>query len=117
MSKRIDKVNELIKRELSQIILREANFPKEILVTLTRVETTSDLKEAKVFVSVLPENQDQKIFQILNNQVFNLQQKLNKRLEMKQIPKIKFCQEKEVKKAARIEELLEEIKNKGQVAK
>ncbi len=39
MSKRIPQVNQLIKKELSQIILREIEFPVGVLVTLTRVET------------------------------------------------------------------------------
>ena len=44
MSQRILKVNQLIKKELSQIILKEAEFPKEVLVTLTRVETLPNLQ-------------------------------------------------------------------------
>ncbi len=113
MSERIPKVNQLIKRELGQILLKEIDFPKNILVTLTRAETSVDLEEAKIYVSVIPENQVSRVLHILKTQVYNLQQKLNKRLRMRPTPRIRFCQEKETSEAGRIEELLEGLKKEG----
>ena len=112
MSKRIPRVNQLIQRELSQIVLREIEFPSDVLVTVTRVETTSNLIESKVYVSVMPEEKTSKVFQILNREVYELQQKLNQRLRMRPIPRIKFIEEKETKEARKIEEILEKVKNK-----
>jgi len=109
VSKRIPQVNSLIKKELSRIILREVDFPEGVLATITRVETSSDLKEAKVFVAVIPDRQIEKVFVILNKIVYFIQQKLNERLRMRPIPRIKFEKEETTKEAARIEELLEEI--------
>jgi len=110
MSKRIQRVNQLIKRELSQILLKEFEFPKDVFVTLTRVETSLDLIQAKVFLSVMPESKFPQILEILNRQIYDLQQKLNKRLKMKFIPKIEFREEKETREAGRIEEILEVLK-------
>ena len=110
MSKRIQRVNQLIKKELGQILLREVEFPKDVLVTITRVETAVDLNEAKIFISCLPEIQSEKILAILNRQIYNIQQKLNKKLKMKFIPKIEFREEKKTKEAGRVEEILEELK-------
>jgi len=110
MSERILRVNQLIKRELSQIILKEIDFPKNMLVTVTRAETSVDLEEAKIYVSIIPENQIGRVLHILETQVYNLQQKLNKRLQMRSTPRIRFLQEKETGQAGRIEELLEKIK-------
>ena len=103
----------MIQKELSQIILREIEFPPSVLVTLTRVETSIDLNQAKAYISVVPEDHRETIFQILNQGHYNLQQELNKRLKMKIIPKIKFIEEKETVKAGRIEEILERLKGKG----
>ena len=47
MSNRIEKVNSLIQTELSQIFLKEVDFPKNILATITRVETVPNLSETK----------------------------------------------------------------------
>lgn len=110
MSERIPKVNQLIKRELGQILLREIDFPKNTLATVTRVETSVDLEEAKIYVSVIPEGQISRVLHILNTRVYNLQQKLNKRLQMRPTPRIRFCQEKETIQAGRIEEILEGLK-------
>lgn len=112
MSKRIQQVNQLIKKELSQIILKEIEFPFGVLVTLTRVETTKDLKESNIWISALPEEKLKNVLEILNKNIYILQQKLNKRLKMKPLPKLKFLEEKKTKEAGRIEEILEEIKNR-----
>lgn len=111
MSNRIERVNQLIKEELSEIILREADFPKNILVTVVQVDSSVDLRVAKIYIGCLPEEKSENIMRILNRQIYDLQQKLNKRLNMRPIPRIKFIEEKKTKKSARIEELLEEIKN------
>jgi ribosome-binding factor A len=113
VSERIQKVNQLLKRELGQIILKEIDFPRNVLVTLTRVETLDNLIEARVFVSVLPENQTDRILGILEKKVYFLQQRINKRLRMRPVPKIRFLKEKETSHAARIEELLEGLKKRG----
>lgn len=110
MSTRIVRVNSLIKKELSKIILREVDFPKGILATLTRVETSVNLSQSNIYISVLPEAKIKTVFQILNKQIYQLQQKLNQRLNMRPIPKICFVEEKETLKAGRIEEVLEKLK-------
>lgn len=112
MSKRIQRVNQLVKRELSQLLLREVKFPTDTLVTVTRVETSPDLRESRIFISVMPEAKTAKIIDFLQGRIYGLQQKINKRLKMKPLPKLKFLEEKKTKEAGRIEELLEEIRVK-----
>jgi ribosome-binding factor A len=111
MTKRIERVNQLIKKELSQIILREVDFPENVLVTLTRVDTSPNLIGTKVFLSIMPESRAADILKILNKTIYGIQQALNKRLKMRPIPKIIFYQEKETPKAGRVEEILEKIKS------
>jgi ribosome-binding factor A len=112
MSNRIEKVNSLIQEELSQIILKEVDFPKDVLVTITRVETIVNLSDARVYVSVMPENQRDQVFEILDRRIYDIQQCLNRRLNMRPIPKIEFRKEEKTQQAARVEELLEELKKK-----
>ena len=110
MSKRILKINELLKRQIGQLLLKEVEFPKDVLVTITRVETSFDLRVAIVRVSVLPSSASKVVKEILNCRIYDLQQEINKRLRMRPIPKIIFREEKEVGEAAKIEELLEKTK-------
>jgi len=111
MSKeRITKVNELIKEELGKIILKEFDPANDVLITLTRVDTSKDLLHSKVYVSVFPESNSKTVLKDLEKQIYFLQQKLNNKLKMKPVPKIRFVEEKETVKAGRIEEILEKLK-------
>lgn len=109
MAERIPQVNQLIKKELGRLILKEVDLPEGVLVTLTRVETASNLIEAKVYISSMPDDQLPGILSILRKNVYFLQQKLNERLKMRPIPKIIFIEEKSTREAGRVEELLEKI--------
>lgn len=110
MSRRILRLNELIQKEINQIILREIEFPVNILVTLTRVEIASDLSEAKVYISCLPDSGLDKAIKILKMNIYGIQQQLNHRLDIRMVPRIRFVEEKQTKEAGRVEELLEKIK-------
>ena len=83
-----------------------------ILVTITRVHAAANLFEAKVFVSAMPENKIDEVLLVLKKNVYHLQQLVNRRLRMRPVPQIIFVAEKTTKEAARIEELLEELKKK-----
>jgi len=110
VSGRLQRVNQLIKKELSQILLREFEFPVGVLVTVTRVDSSANLIKAKVFISVMPEERSSGVLENLNQKIFALQQKINKRLKMRPVPQIIFLAEKKTREAGRIEEILEELK-------
>ena len=110
MSKRINKVNELIKQTVSTLLLKEEYFEKDILVTVTQVKTAPDLSKTSVFISVMPEEKSDLVIKVLNRNIYDLQQKFNKKMFMKRVPKIIFRQETKTKEADRIEKLLDELK-------
>ena len=107
---RVSRVNQLIKKEISQILLRENDFPGNVLVTVTRVETSPNLIQARVYLSVIPESYLSSVLETLKGSIYRFQQKLNKRLSMRPTPKIIFVEEKLTKEAGRVEEILEKIK-------
>jgi len=117
MSNRIEKVNSLLEHEIGKIILHDFAFSPEILVTLTRVDVTANLIEARVYISVFPEDKAEPIIRALNKSVYDIQYKINRTLRMRPIPKIKFVKETEISKAARIEELLEKAKDETKIEK
>jgi len=112
MTKRIQRVNQLIRKEISMIFLREVVFPEGTLVTVTRVETADNLAQSRIFVSSIPENKIKSVLLILNKQIYQLQQGLNQRLNMRPVPRICFVKEKETLEAGRIEEILANLKEK-----
>jgi len=110
MKERILKINSLIKKELGKILLREIDFPTGSLVTVTRVDTSPNLIQTKVYISTIPEESSQEVFDVLENNIYSIQQKLNKKINMRPMPRIFFVKEKATSEAGRVEELLEEIK-------
>jgi len=117
MAKRIEQVNSLLEHEIGKIILKDFAFSPEILVTLTRVETTTNLIEAKAYVSVFPDAKADGIVRALQKSVYDIQYKINRTLRMRPIPKIRFVKETEISKAAKIEELLVKSKDEAEVEK
>ncbi len=110
MTLRNKKINELIKRELGKIILKEVNFQENILVTITEVKTSSDLDIADTYLGCIPEEKTKEVISILEKKIWFIQQFLNKKLKMRKIPKIIFKEDKLLKKAENIERILEKIK-------
>jgi ribosome-binding factor A len=112
MFSRIERLNELFKREIGGILLREEGFDRDILVTITSVDISKDLGEAKVFISVMPTDRKKEIMGCLKGDIYNIQKILDRKLHIKKVPKIIFCEEKRVEEAGRIEELLSKIQKK-----
>jgi ribosome-binding factor A len=112
MTNRILKVSQLLKEELSKILLKDSDFPPNVLVTVTRVETTNNLTQAKVFISVFPEEKTEEIFFLLEKRIYQFQQSLNKKLKMRPVPQIIFKREEKTAEAGRIEEILISLKKK-----
>ncbi|MDD3170541.1 MAG: 30S ribosome-binding factor RbfA [Candidatus Paceibacterota bacterium] len=106
---KIEKVNAFIKKELGSIILKELDIFPGILLTITRVECSSNLIEAKVFVSVIPDDKTDEVFSLLQRNIFFLQQKLNKKLRIRPVPKIRFLKESQTARASNVEKLLKDI--------
>jgi ribosome-binding factor A len=109
MSLRLERVNELIKTTLSEIISREVEMPLGVFLTVVKVDTSRDLRYTRVFVSVFPENKFGNAIKILNKKVYFLQGKLNKQLSMKPLPRIEFVADFTETEADKIEKLLREI--------
>ncbi len=109
MSQRILRVNQLIKQEISQSLLREIDFD-DVLVTVIEVETSPDLRQAKVKISVLPTGKSEQVLRILEKNIYHLQQILNKKLKMRTVPKIIFKIDQAEIKSQRIEEILGKMK-------
>lgn len=109
-SQRIKKVNELVKRELGTIILKQVDYPKDLLLTLTKVECSSNLRDAKIWISVMPENKATWVLNILQRNIYHIQKTLDKRLRMRPVPKIRFIKQEKIENADRIDEILDKIK-------
>ena len=109
MSLRAQKVQELIKEELNNIFLREFEFGKDKLVTITKVEVTNDLKNAKAWISVLPFTESKSVITTLNKAKKHIYHLLMKKIRLRGVPTLRFVIDETEENASFIEEELNNI--------
>ena len=105
--KRLERVNQLIKEEISAVLQRQIKDPRLGFVTVTEVDTTADLKLARVYVSVLgPEEQWAKSFKALESARGFVWNWLRKHLDLRVTPQLLFRPDRSMEHAAHIQALL-----------
>jgi ribosome-binding factor A len=114
--RRIDRIEEQLRIELSEIIEREIHDPRIGLTTVTAVKVSPDLRHGHVFVTVLgDDSQKKKALEGLRSAASFVRRSLSKRLHhMRRIPELTFDYDDAIEKGMRIEKLLDEIKHEDE---
>ena len=111
-AKRLDRINQLIKEEVSLLLQRELKDPRLGFVTVTEVETTSDLRLAKIFVSVLgSEEQWTASLAALASAKGFIRSWLRGHLDLRTTPTLEFRADRSMERAAHIQTLLRQLKH------
>ena len=108
MKHRLLRVNELLKRELSALLVREITF-ENLLVTVNQVDVTPDLKSAHVFISVLGSKGRKEVLPKLEASRVALQSALSKHVVLKYTPHLVFHLDDSIERGDRVLEILQEI--------
>lgn len=104
---RVDKLDSILQREISTIILQDINDPKLGFPTVTEVVVSPDLKNAKVYVSFLGKNYMKRDgIQTLRKSKSYIKSQLAKRIKIRKIPDLIFEVDDTLDKAERIEDIL-----------
>ena len=111
MSYRINQINNLLQQEIAAILQVEVDLKDFGLISISTVETAPNLRSVKVFVNAIKHNH--RLLPHLERYRSSVQKQLMKRINMKPIPKIIFKLDKSVARVARIDELIEEEKRRG----
>lgn len=115
MTKRTDQVAERIHRLVGDVFERDLEFPEGVLPTISRVEIEPDLKQAKVYVTVLPFDRTTEVIGYIVRNRKRIQHSVNKELTMKFSPELYFVADSQTETASQIERLLdEEAKARGE---
>jgi ribosome-binding factor A len=110
MTARTDRIDELLRQEIGVIIAREIADPRVGFATVTSVETTPDLRHAKVFVSVIGQAADRKAtLSALGRAMPFIQHELGKRLRIKRIPQFHLELDDTLERGTRVLHLLNEL--------
>lgn len=108
--KRSQRVSDLLRQEIADIIMRKVKDPRLGFVTVTGVDITDDLKIARVFVSCLKDEEKGITLDILNSAKNFVRSEVAHRIRMKTIPSIEFRIDESMGYGDRIEKLLREIR-------
>jgi ribosome-binding factor A len=107
-SRRKERVTELIRKEVAEIVSRKIGI-SDAIVTFTRVDVSIDIQNANIYFLTIPDSAAEEVHKKLNKNIFSIQQALNKRLRMRPIPRIRFSIDKQEQEASKIDELLTRI--------
>ena len=114
LSRRLTRIAELLRQELGTILVEDLRDPRIGFVTLMRVEITSDLREARVYVSLLGSDAQQRTsLRGLNSARGRIQRLLSERVELRWTPALTFVEDRGVKHSVRISNLLNELNVKS----
>jgi ribosome-binding factor A len=115
MTRRTDRVSDLLRAELSDLILREIKDPRIRLVSLTGVEVTSDLRRAIVRVSALGDDtQREEAVEALRHARGFLRTELSHRLRTRVTPELIFELDRGAEHSQKISDLLESLNGRDE---
>lgn len=111
---RAGRVGEQIKKELSMIIQSELKDPRIGFITVTGVEVTNDLSQAKVYLSVLgSDEQKEETLKALDKGTGFIRSELGKKIRLRHTPELIFKFDASIDYGSRIESLLKQINDRN----
>ncbi|MFQ5861698.1 MAG: 30S ribosome-binding factor RbfA [Candidatus Brocadiales bacterium] len=109
-ARRLEKIAEALKREISMVIFHKLKDPRINLVTVTKTEPSEDLRSAKVYVSVIGDEPKKKAaLNALKHARGHIQSLIGKRLEIRYTPVLEFCLDDSAGKGIHLSKLIDKI--------
>jgi ribosome-binding factor A len=111
VSRRTDRINGLLRQEISQLLSRDLNDPRlSGVVSITRVETSADLRVSKVYVSVLGGPDDKvSVLKGISSAGGFIRREMRDRLSLKYIPDLRFTLDESMEEAQHIQRLMDRL--------
>jgi len=111
MAHRIERVNSLIRQEISELLRRQVKDPRlGNFIAITSVSTSSDLRHAKVFVSRIGnEEEKQEMLSVLAAASGFFRNELAKRLRLRRIPELSFQRDDSIERGEYLLKIIDEV--------
>lgn len=107
---RARRVGELVKRELASLIASELKDPRVGMVTITGVDVTKDLRQAKVYVACLGSEQETETsVRTLNNASGFLRRSLSQHVDLRVTPSLQFCYDSSIERGVAVSHLIDQV--------
>lgn len=111
MSRRLERLNEQLKREISRILRTEVRDPRVGVPTVTGVDVTPDLWMARVYVRLTGSEEERgEAMEGLEAASLYIRKLLGEELHIRRVPELEFQVDRSLERAQRIEEILDEVR-------
>ena len=112
--RRMESINGVLQKEVSDVLLFDLNDPRLAkLITVTRVQTSNDLKHAKVYVSILDDSSNEdigkEIMNVLNGASGFISKKIQGKIKFKTVPRLDFFLDNSLNDGMKVLDLLEQV--------
>jgi ribosome-binding factor A len=111
MSHRIERVNNLIRQEISELLQRQIKDPRlDSFVAVTAVVTSPDLRQAKIFVSSISSRESrQEMIDALSGASRYMRKELARSLRLRRIPKLSFHWDDSIERGDHLIQLIDQV--------
>ena len=115
MSRRTDRINEQLRAEISTVLARQIKDPRlNGVISITRVDSSSDLRSARVYISVLGnDKQRNEALEGLQSAASFLRSQIRDRINMKHTPFITYLLDDSIQEADHLLRLIDDVKPEG----
>lgn len=109
MSQRIKRINELLRREISEQ-MRRYHRSETAAITISEVDCSTDLRHARIYYSVLGDDNEiaaaQQLFRKIGK---DIHQRVNRQITLKYFPRFDYCYDASLERGARLNEILDQL--------
>ncbi len=109
MNIKIERINHMIMEEVSKILMLEVKDERFKFVTITDCDTSNDLSYAKIYVTVLEEEKKEDTLKALNKASSFIRGELAKRIDIRNIPELKFYYDESISYGEKIDKIIDEL--------
>ena len=111
MTRRIERVNNLIRQEISELLQRQVKDPRlDSFIVITEVSTSPDLRYAKIFISRIGSDEErQETLSVLAAASGFFRKELGRRLRLRRIPELSFQWDDSIERGAHLLKLIDEV--------
>ena len=115
ITRRAERVSNLIRQEISELLQEQVNDPRlSSLISITEVTTSSDLNQAKIFVTILGNKSDKsEMLQGFKTASSFFRRELSRRLTLRHVPELSFHFDDSIERGSNILKLIEQVSSEN----
>ncbi len=116
-ARRMQRVNELIREEISELLSREVKDPRLTgIISVTEVDTSPDLGNAKVYISIMGTEEEKKLAEKgLSAASGFIRRGLGERLSLRRVPELRFELDESIERGIRLIQLIDEVNQNNSI--